>query len=39
VPDCPQNWKYLWEGYSFLMVSFLDCEKPEKVEKLKIQHL
>jgi len=20
VPDCPENWDYLWEGYSFLMV-------------------
>jgi collagen type IV alpha len=19
VPDCPENWDYLWEGYSFLM--------------------
>ena len=20
VPECPQNWDYLWEGYSFVMV-------------------
>ena len=20
IPDCPENWEYLWEGYSFIMV-------------------
>jgi collagen type IV alpha len=20
VPDCPENWEYMWEGYSFVMV-------------------
>ena len=20
VPDCPENWDYMWEGYSFVMV-------------------
>merc|ERR1711872_776256 len=19
VPDCPENWDYMWEGYSFVM--------------------
>src|SRR6218665_142662 len=22
VPDCPNSWRPLWEGYSFAMVSF-----------------
>ena len=23
VPDCPQNWEFLWAGYSFIMVHTL----------------
>ena len=22
VPECPENWDYLWEGYSFIMVEY-----------------
>ena len=25
VPDCPENWEYLWAGYSFIMVSRIFC--------------